>query len=460
MTTSRSKFLVTAANFSRTYRGFKTSKSSRSIVAFVVLLFAIFSPTVQAQYAFQNVANLPLDELVSPLLSNGQIAWDESGTEDVIRFWDGTTTTTVVNESSVIPGSGATFSSTFVPGLSNGVITFRGQGGSPQQRGIYQFDGNAISTIADRSTISPVTGNAFSSFGSYAIDGGDVAFVAQDDSGTTGIFLSSQGTLTQIADTNTQLPGATGTFTGFSGVVIDNGDVAFTNGNPNNSLQTSVHSYSGGVLRTLVTENTIIPGSGQTFSAVRFLIGLDDGTLVVNRGNGQGIYTVPITGGALETIADTSSAVPGGNPTFSSLSGASIEDEIIAFTGRLPEGIYASIDGELVNIISRGDVLNGQTVQDLRLSKDGIDGNQLALNIGFGPSVFDITSRGVFLVTLPTSNTIKGDCDLNGTVELADIPAFISILQSATFLPEADCNCDGTVDFVDIPFLILLLQAG
>ena len=60
----------------------------------------------------------------------------------------------------------------------------------------------------------------------------------------------------------------------------------------------------------------------------------------------------------------------------------------------------------------------------------------------------------------PEPDALKGDCDLNGVVDFLDIPAFIVILQSGTFLAEADCDCDTTVNFLDIPAFIAILQGG
>ena len=54
---------------------------------------------------------------------------------------------------------------------------------------------------------------------------------------------------------------------------------------------------------------------------------------------------------------------------------------------------------------------------------------------------------------------LLGDCDQDGDVDFADIPAFIQILQSGSFLDEADCNRDGVVDFSDIPAFIAILAA-
>lgn len=53
---------------------------------------------------------------------------------------------------------------------------------------------------------------------------------------------------------------------------------------------------------------------------------------------------------------------------------------------------------------------------------------------------------------------LKGDVNLSGVVDFADIPSFISVLQAGGLQIEADCDCDGDVDFADIPAFIAILQ--
>ena len=58
-----------------------------------------------------------------------------------------------------------------------------------------------------------------------------------------------------------------------------------------------------------------------------------------------------------------------------------------------------------------------------------------------------------------TPPTLKGDVDLDGDVDFADIGAFIAVLQSGVFQAEADCDCSTVVDFADIPAFIAILQS-
>ena len=70
------------------------------------------------------------------------------------------------------------------------------------------------------------------------------------------------------------------------------------------------------------------------------------------------------------------------------------------------------------------------------------------------------TNMDFIEVTVGSNMTFKGDVDLSGQVDFADIPAFIAVLQGGGFQAEADCDCSGQVDFADIPAFIAILQAG
>jgi len=52
---------------------------------------------------------------------------------------------------------------------------------------------------------------------------------------------------------------------------------------------------------------------------------------------------------------------------------------------------------------------------------------------------------------------ILGDCDQSGFVDFEDIPAFVELLITESYLEEADVYVDGVVDFLDIPPFIEIL---
>ena len=63
------------------------------------------------------------------------------------------------------------------------------------------------------------------------------------------------------------------------------------------------------------------------------------------------------------------------------------------------------------------------------------------------------------LASVAEANVLKGDVDMDGDVDFADIPTFIAILQSGVYQAEADCDCTTVVDFADIPAFIAILQS-
>ena len=72
----------------------------------------------------------------------------------------------------------------------------------------------------------------------------------------------------------------------------------------------------------------------------------------------------------------------------------------------------------------------------------------------------NLTGHARVFVSQITVPFILGDANRNGEVDFSDIPAFIQILQTGTFLDQADCNQDGVVTFADIPAFIAILQAS
>lgn len=80
----------------------------------------------------------------------------------------------------------------------------------------------------------------------------------------------------------------------------------------------------------------------------------------------------------------------------------------------------------------------------------------MGLQLSSGSSVFSRTDL-VSLSVITTTTLLKGDVNLDGTVNFLDISGFIGVLTANGFQPEADCNCDGNVNFLDIaPFIAIL----
>ena len=127
-------------------------------------------------------------------------------------------------------------------------------------------------------------------------------------------------TFTKIADTNTPIPGGTGTFTGF-GVApsIDGGDVAFIGFGDPGFTALGIYSTVGGTLGVVANLNTPIPGGTGNFTNLgsNFDNPSIDGGVVAFHGTGtgqQGIYSK--VGGTLGAVADLNTPIPGGTGNF------------------------------------------------------------------------------------------------------------------------------------------------
>ena len=58
------------------------------------------------------------------------------------------------------------------------------------------------------------------------------------------------------------------------------------------------------------------------------------------------------------------------------------------------------------------------------------------------------------------STVVKGDVNLDGTVDLLDIAPFVSVISRGDFQAEADIDCNGMADLLDVePFVDLLTGA-
>jgi hypothetical protein len=135
-----------------------------------------------------------------------------------------------------------------------------------------------------------------------------------------------------IADESTPVPGGTGTFSNLLNASVDHGDVVFSASGTAGS--TGIYRSSGGQLEVVADSSTAVPGAGgATFSSLG--VGVPDSGSVVFSGSGggrNGIYrTAP--GGGYTTVADSAMVIPGGPGTFTSFSYLAVENEQVAFVG-------------------------------------------------------------------------------------------------------------------------------
>jgi len=196
----------------------------------------------------------------------------------------------------------------------------------------------------------------------------------------------------KIADTRTSLPGGAGNFTSLGSASIFGQNVVFGGGG--SSSQGGIYIHTGGSLNTVADHSTAIPGGIGNFS------GLGSASIsggnVVFYGSGssgqQGIYSS--VGNSLSTVADRSTAIPGGIGSFTSFENPSISGGNVAFTGSgmdaaapasrsVPTNIYISRNGLLYEIIASNDTLEGKIIQSLEFGDQGLSGDSVVIQTLF-----------------------------------------------------------------------------
>jgi hypothetical protein len=266
------------------------------------------------------------------------------------------------------------------PCISGNTVAFYGAG--PNTMGIYTatLDG-ALTRIADNTTPTPgnTEGDHFISFYTYRpdpfISGNSVVFSAYSSNGsngtTPGVYLSTDGVLSRVADNTVEDPEGTGNFSQFER--LDN-----------------------------------FPGGPQVSSGnVLFWAHTTD--------NGEGLYLKwppdPIGG----LIANTQTPIPGGSGNFTGFTSMSLSVDTVAFVGlgndgqmgiyvahpvdpMIPTDPYYPVD-PMYKVIDLNDMLDGKTLTGLNLSRTGLDRDHNLLAFG---ATFSDGTQGLYTLNVFT----------------------------------------------------------
>jgi hypothetical protein len=205
---------------------------------------------------------------------------------------------TVANTSTPVPFGAGNFTAFTdpanggtLPSVSGPTVVFNGQGGG--RFGVYtSVIGSGTATrIADNTVMAPGGAGTFTSFGvTPAINGADVAFFAASP-GRTGIYISSGGSLSRIADTTVAVPGGTGNFTSFftTGVTTSGGRVVFQG--IDSAGRAGVYSAFGGSIQKVVAVNDVLDGHTITSLSISdFAYDGGDTVVLVNYSGGSAVY--------------------------------------------------------------------------------------------------------------------------------------------------------------------------
>lgn len=176
----------------------------------------------------------------------------------------GGTLQTIADQNTLSP-EGLTFSDFRNLSLDNGEVFFRASTRSPEdfRNGIYGTVGGTLRTIVDTSTLIPGSNNNFNSFFDLSADNGQVAFVGFDSNSQRGIYSAMGDMLQTIVDTNTLIPDSEDTFSFFSNLSLNNGVLTF-NGFADNG-QAGIYTTLGGELAKVITTGDTLLGKEVSF---------------------------------------------------------------------------------------------------------------------------------------------------------------------------------------------------
>lgn len=244
-----------------------------------------------------------------------------------VYHWSNNVLTSLVNTNANVPGTSSKFTnfygSTF---LSDGKVIFGGNG-NDNHTGLYAVTNGSVVTLYDNTTLMPGRPDTFDRFGWPAVAGNQFAFLGFHHYTTNSlesyraVYVSSNGVLTTLADTNTPLPGIGGTFVSSSSQVgFDGETVAWWGIN---------QDTNGGIFR--ITRTTPIasvsdesmnnPATGLPFDGFISPPNVTTGR-VYHVGHDEGFNSVLLyrdAGGPLTVIAKPGDPVPGRALTFDSV---------------------------------------------------------------------------------------------------------------------------------------------
>jgi hypothetical protein len=266
------------------------------------------------------------------------------------------TFTKVADTTTSIPGVGAIFRSFSSPSIDGNAVAFLGNDGPffSGNDGIYIDVDGSLDVVANVSTQVPGGVSNFDSFDlDVSIEGTDVVFIGETLSPAgSGVYVSVDGVgFETVADTDTQVPGSQGFFSGFLDASLSGGDVAFSGTGPSGN---GVYTDVGGPLRVIVDPTTMYPGGGTFPTFGNPTPSLDDGIVAftsLNSDNSRSSVFNDV-GGTLVIVADEDTPVPGGQGTFSRI-GAEVATNqgSVAFSAGSESfstsGIYTDAGGTL-----------------------------------------------------------------------------------------------------------------
>ena len=250
--------------------------------------------------------------------------------------------------------------------------------------------------IADTTTAVPSGSGNFSIVNPPTVDSsGNMAFEANGTS-NLGIYKWSAGTLTRIADNNTNIPSGTGQFINFGQPSISAGKIVFDGfGNS----QEGLYAASNGTLSLLFNKTAPRPEGGNFSSLSDPALVNTSVSFIGTAGTITGAYS--LTGSTVTPVVSTTTPIPNGTGNFNFLSNVVSDGTSTWFVGRgtLPSqfGIYKKTGNVITTLLNRDTLINGTSAQFTGGGNLSLDGQNLSFTgkIGGIQGVFDIVGNSI-----------------------------------------------------------------
>lgn len=282
-------------------------------------------------------------------------------------------------------------------------VAFQGSSfaGGVVRNAVVTNAGGALISVADTLDLIPQGSGFFTQIASQDFSFGDgmVAFNGSGNSGQRGVYrvAATGGPIHRVADNSTPVPGGGAAFSTFGSPAVRDGRIAFSASFPGGGGVYELPDVAAPGLVELVAAGGASP-SGPPFS---FLFGArvdEDDTLFYGiAGGAKGLHA--IVNGALKTIADAATPIPGGAGAFPDFDTYAISNDRVIFYARDfnagPVGVFTDVCGALAPVLVPGDALDGRVVATVLVDEDSLDGDRLACHV-----LFTDGSSGIYVADL------------------------------------------------------------
>ncbi len=341
-------------------------------------------------------------------LSGEHVAFvGRSGSDEGIYVAHGGSVTAVAETGDPIPNQTVFFTSFSAPFDNDGSrVTFA----APVQQGagvkfyVYAGDGGPLQAVADPTIALPVAGLGAARFAAVrSVEAGVAAIKGNGNAGAKVLYTTDGAGTNVIARSGDAVPTSPGeTFGEFSPADVDVSGAVF---NATSDLGVAgVYTDAGGSLREVVDVGTAIPGGHGSFATFPDPV-IRDGSIVFSGGNGSGYEAVfREVGGVLTARIDSDTLIPGEATSFDEFPMAVFVADGIAFVGTdaagTTGGLYYLTEAGILPLLRLGETLDGADVDAITLSNSGASGSRLGIRVGFADA-----PGAIYTVMVPEPGT-------------------------------------------------------